>query len=51
VTGVEATLRSGTFFLRLQGEADYLLEGWALRKKADLFEKTFQVKVRLSNGG
>ncbi len=51
VTGVEATLRSGTFFLRLEGEADYLLEGWALRKKADLFEKTFQVKVRLSNGG
>lgn len=47
VRGVRATLSGSTLHLRLVGAGDLLLERWSLRRKAQLFAKTFGVKVRL----
>jgi len=44
VTGSAATLA-------LEGEGDLLLERWALKRKADLFEKCFGVRLDARNGG
>jgi hypothetical protein len=32
--------------LGLEGEDETLLEGWALKKRADLFQQTFGLPVR-----
>jgi len=49
ISEVAVSLSRGTFTLALQGAADPFLEEWAVRKKADLFERTFRAKVRLAS--
>lgn len=41
VTGVRVAVREGAVRLALEEEGDLLLERWALRRKASLFEKVF----------
>jgi exopolyphosphatase/guanosine-5'-triphosphate,3'-diphosphate pyrophosphatase len=47
VTDLTAKLGSDELTLWLDGTAGLLLEGWSLKKKANLFHKTFGRKVRL----
>jgi hypothetical protein len=34
--------------LELEGEGDMALERWAVRRKAELFEKTFEHKLEMA---
>jgi exopolyphosphatase/guanosine-5'-triphosphate,3'-diphosphate pyrophosphatase len=45
VHGFRLTVRGNKVYLLLKGEGDLLLERWALRHGAQLFEKTFKKKV------
>ncbi len=47
VTGVIAKITDDDVSLWLDGTAGVLLEGWTLRKKANLFEKIFDRKIGL----
>jgi len=47
VTGVIAKITDDDVSLWLDGTAGVLLEGWTLRKKANLFEKIFDRKISL----
>ena len=51
VAGVQARLRARVVELTLEGEGDLLLERWALRRKAGLFEKVFQRDLNIAEGG
>ena len=51
VVGVQARLRARVVELTLEGEGDLLLERWALRRKAGLFEKVFQRDLNIAEGG
>lgn len=51
VRTVGARTARGALRLDLKGEGDMLLEGWALKRKADLFQKTFGLKVRVTVAG
>jgi len=51
VHDVRARLNDGTLTLELQGTGDMLLEGWAVQRKAALFEKQFGVKLRIREEG
>jgi hypothetical protein len=37
--------------LRLEGKGDLLLEKWALKRKAPLFEKVFERTIKVRDGG
>ena len=41
VYSVKAEVKDGLLKLRLEGQGDLLLEGWSLKKKADLLLKAF----------
>jgi exopolyphosphatase/guanosine-5'-triphosphate,3'-diphosphate pyrophosphatase len=47
VTGVNVKISDDEVSLWLDGTAGVLLEGWSLRKKANLFTKIFERKVSL----
>ncbi len=47
VTGVDVRLGPGTVTLRLSGIKGILLEGWGLKKKAQLFQRVFQRRLRV----
>ncbi len=49
VRRVEARVSGTTLHLRLHGSGDLLLERWSLRRKAQLFQKAYGLKVRLSD--
>jgi exopolyphosphatase/guanosine-5'-triphosphate,3'-diphosphate pyrophosphatase len=49
IEAVTADLEKDVLELSVNGRGDLLLERWALQKKAQLFEKTFNVKVQLSS--
>jgi len=51
VSGLRAKVAGGTLRLTLSGEGDLLLEGWALRRKADLLKKTYGLSVEVRSGG
>ena len=51
VPGVQARDWGGTLNLTLDGEGDLLLEGWALKRKSDLFKKTYGLSVEVSPAG
>lgn len=51
VHGVRAAVRRGKAVLRLSGDGDLLLEGWALKRKSDLFEKCFGLKIQVVGTG
>jgi exopolyphosphatase/guanosine-5'-triphosphate,3'-diphosphate pyrophosphatase len=51
VTGVQSRVRGGAVHLTLEGEGDLLLERWALRRKAGLFEKVFDKELQIAEGG
>ena len=46
VTGVMAQVRGRQLRLALEGEGDLLLEGWALKRKSDLFKETYGLVAR-----
>jgi hypothetical protein len=48
---VRAAVRRGKAVLRLSGDGDLLLEGWALKRKSDLFEKCFGLKIQVVGTG
>lgn len=48
VRKVDARFRGKTLHLSLKGPGDLLLEQWAVKKKADLFEALFKIKVETS---
>jgi exopolyphosphatase/guanosine-5'-triphosphate,3'-diphosphate pyrophosphatase len=47
VEQVRVRVEDGTLRLKLEGTGDLLLERWALERKADLFEKLFDLKVEV----
>jgi exopolyphosphatase/guanosine-5'-triphosphate,3'-diphosphate pyrophosphatase len=47
VRRVKARIRSGRLSLTLRGTGDMLLEGWALKKKSDLFQRLFSLDVEI----
>lgn len=47
VESVSADIDGDTLHLAIDGRGDLLLERWALQKKAQLFEKTFDLKVEM----
>jgi exopolyphosphatase/guanosine-5'-triphosphate,3'-diphosphate pyrophosphatase len=47
VEQVRARVKDGALRLKLEGTGDLLLERWALERKADLFEKLFDLKVEV----
>lgn len=49
VESVRADLEKDVLELTVTGRGDLLLERWALQKKAQFFEKTFDVTVRLDS--
>lgn len=49
VQGVAVKTKKGDVELFVSGRGDLLLERWALQKKAQLFEKTFDVKIHWEN--
>ncbi|MEW6756811.1 MAG: Ppx/GppA phosphatase family protein [Acidobacteriota bacterium] len=53
VQRVEAEAADSVLRLRVEGTGDLLLEGWSLKRKADLFTQTFglRVEVALAEGG
>ncbi|HVN75958.1 MAG TPA: Ppx/GppA phosphatase family protein [Thermoanaerobaculaceae bacterium] len=50
VRSVRAEVRGGEVVLRIDGKGDLLLEKWALKRKAPMFERVFERKVRVRNG-
>jgi exopolyphosphatase / guanosine-5'-triphosphate,3'-diphosphate pyrophosphatase len=48
VRRVHVGLQKGSLRLGLEGEGEMLLEGWALKKRADLFQRTFALSVKFS---
>ena len=46
VRRVHVKLQRGGLRLELEGEGDMLLEGWALKKRADLFQRAFRLPVK-----
>lgn len=51
VSSLRANVSRGTLSLTLGGEGDLLLEGWALKRKADLLKKTYGLSAEVSSGG
>jgi exopolyphosphatase/guanosine-5'-triphosphate,3'-diphosphate pyrophosphatase len=51
IQGITAELQPGKVVLRLEGKGDLLLEKWALRRKAPLFEKVFGCAIKVRDGG
>lgn len=51
VRGLKAKVSGGLLVLALSGEGDLLLEGWALKRKADLLKKTYGLSVEVRSGG
>jgi len=51
VRSVRAETKGGDVVLRLDGKGDLLLETWALKRKAPMFERVFETKLRVRNGG
>ena len=51
IQGVTAELQPGKVVLRLEGKGDLLLEKWALKRKAPLFEKVFERSIKVRDGG
>lgn len=49
VDRVKVDMKKGEVNLRVSGRGDLLLERWALLKKSQLFEKTYDVKVNWEN--
>jgi exopolyphosphatase / guanosine-5'-triphosphate,3'-diphosphate pyrophosphatase len=49
VRSVRAETKGGEVILRLEGKGDLLLEKWALKRKAPMFERVFERKVRVRN--
>jgi exopolyphosphatase/guanosine-5'-triphosphate,3'-diphosphate pyrophosphatase len=47
VKRVAAAIRDGVVHLELEGEGDLALERWAVGRKAELFEKTFDRKLEV----
>jgi len=51
VRSLRAEVKGGEVILRLEGDGDLLLEKWALKRKAPMFERVFERKLRVRNGG
>jgi exopolyphosphatase/guanosine-5'-triphosphate,3'-diphosphate pyrophosphatase len=51
VRAVSVEVKGGDVVLRLEGKGDLLLEKWALKRKAPMFERVYERKVRVRNGG
>lgn len=45
---VEVSRRGGRVLLAVEGEGDMLLEGWSMKRKADLFRATFGTDVEVT---
>lgn len=45
---VEVSRRRGRLLLSVEGEGDLLLEGWSMKRKADLFATAFGIEVEVS---
>ncbi|MGC8762591.1 MAG: HD domain-containing protein [Acidobacteriota bacterium] len=45
---VEVSFQEGHVRLAVEGEGDLLLEGWSMKRKADLFRRTFGTAVEVS---
>lgn len=50
VEAVRARVEKGRLVLEAEGTGDLLLERWALRQKAELFARVFEMEVRLVGG-
>ncbi|HVN30701.1 MAG TPA: Ppx/GppA phosphatase family protein [Thermoanaerobaculaceae bacterium] len=50
VRAVSVEVKGGDVVLGLDGKGDLLLEKWALRRKAPMFERVYECKVRVRNG-
>ncbi len=48
VTGVKACVRRRQLHLALEGRGDLLLEGWALKRKSDLFKETYGLSLEVA---
>jgi exopolyphosphatase/guanosine-5'-triphosphate,3'-diphosphate pyrophosphatase len=48
---LDAQVQGGKVVLRLDGKGDLLLEKWALKRKAPLFEKAFGLAVKVRDAG
>lgn len=48
VSSVEVSVEQGAVILEVEGHGDLLLEHWAFRKRAQMFEKVFGRSVRLA---
>lgn len=46
---VKAEAKDGLLKLRLEGQGDLLLEGWSLKKKADLLQKAFGLALEVAS--
>lgn len=46
---VRVRIERGTLWLALQGTGDLLLERWALKRKGQMFQKAYGLKVRLDD--
>lgn len=51
VTGVKARVRGRQLHLALEGKGDLLLEGWALKRKSDLFKETYGLSLEVAETG
>jgi exopolyphosphatase / guanosine-5'-triphosphate,3'-diphosphate pyrophosphatase len=51
VRSVAVEVQGGKALLRIEGKGDLLLEKWALKRKAGLFERVFERELRVRNGG
>ena len=51
VRGVKAKASGGALVLVLEGDGDLLLEGWALKRKSDLFQRVYNMSVEISSHG
>jgi exopolyphosphatase/guanosine-5'-triphosphate,3'-diphosphate pyrophosphatase len=49
IDDVRADAKKDALELFVTGRGDLLLERWALQQKAQFFEKTFNINVRLEN--
>jgi exopolyphosphatase/guanosine-5'-triphosphate,3'-diphosphate pyrophosphatase len=49
VTEFKVEYKKPRFIIRLEGEGDLLLEKWAILKKSQMFEETFNVKVAVED--
>lgn len=50
IQGVTAELQPGKVVLRLEGKGDLLLERWALKRKAPMFEGVFERTIKVGDG-